>query len=148
MSWLFFRREKMKTSSFLILAAALGFCFFIFTHLSQSEAKVKEDLVAVSESFETKQTKGTVLAISDDLISVEYYRRGGVSKEILIIVDTLTKFRQYSAIDDVQVGDTARVTYSESYGINADGKHIDYRRVATVIQLIKSVEVADVLLGP
>ena len=101
-----------------------------------ADAKVKR--AQVSERVVSKKIKGEVIFVSKDLIVIEHYRKGSVSKEILIPLDVKTSLRRFGSKGNVGVGDIVNVAFKETYNVDEDGKRSDFKRMAVQVTLMRS----------
>ena len=83
---------------------------------------------------EFKEVTGEVASISGKMISVEFYRADGASKEIVIPLDD----QLGSSLEGINPGDTVTVQFTDSYIEDAQGKRSAYSRVATQVSLVRT----------
>lgn len=89
---------------------------------------------------EIKEVTGTVSWIRDDVVAIEHYNKGGHSKVMLVPLSDVTDKRRLQSLQDLQVGDTIKVEFSEDYEEDADGKKRKFKRAAKMVDLIRSID--------
>lgn len=83
---------------------------------------------------EFKEVTGEVASVRADLITVEFHRADGVSKEIRIPLDA----QLGGSLGRIKPGDTVTVQFKDSYIEDGEGKRSGYKRTATQVSLVRT----------
>lgn len=126
-------KRYLKRNSWLVVFPLS--LFLMFPQLVFAEAGVFEE---AEETVEYKEVIGEVVSINARQITLEHYRKGGHSKEILIRLDEDTKLVHLQSWDVVQPGIAVRVKFKDTYFEDEDGRRTNWKRVATKITLVSS----------
>ena len=100
-----------------------------------AEAEVPE---GAEEIVKYSEVIGEVARINSSRIALEYYRKAGHSKEILIPLDEDTRLAHIRGWDKVQPGIAVRVKYKETYLEDDEGLRTNFKRIATKVSLVSS----------
>jgi hypothetical protein len=126
------RLQKQITKIGLPLMGMLVLSLFCFGYTVQAQTPEETE-----ETVEFKEITGEVVLLNAGMISVEYHRSAGVSREILIPLDEETKLKHLRGLNYLNEGDTVTVSYKETYIVDENGKRTNFRRVATQIVLVR-----------